>query len=154
MIHTTILLLISIWSSSLSSTQIRTTEELFSTLRDSARLGQFPTDDQLLELGFRRSADVGLELNSEAGRLYVMISGPNRNAFTMTWSPKEPSPTLHESVLSALISRSAHIELMGRDRMKVVINEPNDGPAAFREGFIVGVVDGKLHSTIVEAFSR
>ena len=45
----------------------RSTEDIFSTLRSAARFGRFPTDDQLSELGFRQSADAGVEINSEAG---------------------------------------------------------------------------------------
>jgi hypothetical protein len=132
----------------------RTTEDLFSTLRDAARFGRFPSDDQLLELGFRKSTDAGVEINSERGRLYVLISGNNRNIFSMTWSPKEPLRVIPELVLSALISKSAEIELIGRERMQVTLHEPADGPAVFREGLVVGVVDGKLYSTVIEAMAR
>jgi hypothetical protein len=132
----------------------RSTEDIFSTLRSAARFGRFPTDAQLLELGFRQSVDGGVEINSQAGRLYVLISGNNRNIFSMTWSPKEPLPVIPESVLSALISRSAEIELIGRERIQVTLHEPNDGPVVFREGLVVGVVGGKLYSTVIEAMAR
>jgi hypothetical protein len=89
----------------------------------------------------------------ESGRLSVVISGNNRNIFSMTWSPKEIK-AIPEPVLSALISKSAEIELIGRDRMKVALHEPNDGPAAFRESLVVGVADGKLYSTVIEAMVR
>ena len=64
----------------------------------------------------------------------------------MTWSPKEPLHVIPESVLSALISKSAEIELIGRERIQVTLHEPNDGPAVFREGLVVvsGVPAGLL----------
>jgi hypothetical protein len=120
----------------------------------AARLCQFPSNDQLLELGFKQSIILEVEINSESGRLYVLISGNNRNIFSMTWNPKEPLHAIPESVLSALIAKSAEIELIGRERMKVTLHEPNDGPSVFREGLVVGVVDGKLYSTVIEAMVR
>src|ERR1700732_97877 len=99
MAYSAMLLLVGLWLPAFGQGYPpRSTEELFSTLRDAARLGQFPSDDQLIELGFRKSVDVGVEINSESGRLSVVISGNNRNIFSMTWSPKEikaiPEPVL------------------------------------------------------------
>ena len=150
-----LLVLLGMWpSASGSGYQVRSSEEIFQTLRAAVQVGQFPTDDQLLDLGFRKRPDVGLEMNSEDGRLHVLIQGNNRNVFTMTWSPKEPPPSMHDSMLAALITKSSRLELIGRERMKIVINEQNDGSVIFREGFIVDVVDGKLRSTIVEALAH
>ena len=155
MTYSAILLLVGLWLPVFGQGYPpRTTEDIFSTLRDAARFGRFPSDDQLVELGFRRGVDVGVEINSEAGRLHVLISGNNRNIFSMTWSPKEQLHVIPESVLSALISKSAEIELIGRERMQITLHETNDSPAAFREGLVVGVVDGKLYSTVIEAMAR
>ncbi len=134
--------------------QVQSPEEIFLTLRNAAQLGQFPTDDQLLSLGFRKSDDIGLELNVEGGRLHVLILGDTRNAFTMTWTPKQSAQAMHEATLAALISKSSRIELVGRERMKVVINEQNSGPVLFREGLIVDIPDGVFRSSIVEAVTR
>jgi len=155
--HTAILALVFLWSSALGQQQVyrpRTPEELFTALRNAALAGQFPSDTQLLDLGFRGSVEEpGVEINAESGRLYVLVAGNNRNSFTMTWSPKQSSP-VHEPLLSSLIAKTSHIELAGRERMKIVLNESNDGRAIFSEGFIVDLIDGKLHATIVEAFLR
>ncbi len=118
--HTTVLLvLLGMWPPAFGSGyQVRSSEEIFQNLRGAVQVGQFPTDDQLPDLGFRKTPDLGFEMNSEGGRLSVLIQGNNRNSFTMTWSPKEPSPSMHESMLAALITKSSRLELIGRERMK------------------------------------
>jgi hypothetical protein len=128
----------------------RTTEELFSALHDYARAGRFPSDEQLLDLGFRRSGDAGVELNADSGQLYVLVDGNNRNNFSMTWTPHE-SAVVPQAVLAALMSKSLKMEFVGRVRLKVTLNQENSGPAGFSEGLIVGLTDGRLYSTFVEA---
>ena len=155
MIHAAVLFLFAMFPSAFGSGyQARSAEDIFQAVRNAIQAGQFPTDDQLLDLGFRKSPDVGLELNSEGGRLHVLVEGSNRNVFTMTWSPKEPPAAMHESMLAALITKSSRLELIGRERMKIVINEQSGGPIIFREGFIIDLLDGKFRSSIVEAFAR
>src|SRR5205807_803811 len=94
-------------------------DSVFGTLRYQAQVGNFPSDEQLLMLGFKKANNGGFEIDLNSGKLSVLIVGPKRNAFTMGWNPKDPFPVIADTILAAIINKSIRIELMGTERMRL-----------------------------------